>query len=421
MHTEGNIERLLSPYRVLDLTNEKGFLCGRVLAALGADVVKIEKPGGDPGRKIGPFYHDIPHPEKSLYWFAFNTGKRGITLDIETADGQDIFKRMVKSADIVIESFPPGYMDKLGLGYSVLRRINPRVIMTSITGFGQSGPYKDYNSPDLIVWALSGNLYPYGDPDRSPLAPSFPLAYRFAELQGAWSTLMALYQRGDTGKGQHIDAPAQLSLVIATGPEPHVVWELNQVILKRSGRYWMRAQTGVIIQVIYPCQDGQVAFFPFFGVFQSRSNAAFVEWMESEGAASHTLKQVNWREVDWQNVTQDFVDEISGDFAKFFTMHTKAELSEGGAKRDIQLYPVLTPKDIVGLPQLAARGYWVEVEHPELGTSIIYPGAFFKSTETAFEIGRRAPLIGEHNVEIYTGELGLTLEELGTLKQCMII
>src|SRR4030043_1302702 len=127
---------MLSCYRALDLTDEKGFICGKVLADLGADVVKIERPGGDTARSIGPFYHDIADPEKSLYWFAFNAGKRGVTLDIETSDGREIFKKLVKKADVVIESFKPGYLDGLVLGYSELIRINPGVILTSISGFG---------------------------------------------------------------------------------------------------------------------------------------------------------------------------------------------------------------------------------------------------------------------------------------------
>jgi benzylsuccinate CoA-transferase BbsE subunit len=130
---------MLSCYRLLDLTDEKGFFCGKAMGDLGADVIKIEKPGGDPSRSRGPFYRDIPDPEKSLYWFAFNANKRGITLDIETADGREIFKELVKKADVVIESFAPGYMDKLGLGYSVLSQVNPGIIMTSISGFGQEG------------------------------------------------------------------------------------------------------------------------------------------------------------------------------------------------------------------------------------------------------------------------------------------
>lgn len=129
-------ESLLSPYRVLDLTDEKGFFCGRILGDLGADIIKVEPPSGDSSRRISPFYHDIPDPEKSLYWFAYNANKRGITLNIETTDGKEIFKRLVTTADFIIESFPPGYMDKIGLGYDALSEINPRIILTSITPFG---------------------------------------------------------------------------------------------------------------------------------------------------------------------------------------------------------------------------------------------------------------------------------------------
>jgi len=150
---------MLSPYRVLDLTDEKGLLCGKLLGDLGADVIKIERPGGDPARNLGPFYHGEADPEKSLFWFAFNTSKRGITLDIETTDGQEIFKRLVKGSDFVIESFPPGYMDQPGLGYSVLEKVNPRVIMVSITPFGPTGPYKDYKAPDIVAWAMGAQMY----------------------------------------------------------------------------------------------------------------------------------------------------------------------------------------------------------------------------------------------------------------------
>jgi crotonobetainyl-CoA:carnitine CoA-transferase CaiB-like acyl-CoA transferase len=130
MSEQGNSEGLLSGYRVLDLTDQKGLLSGKILGDLGADVIKIERPGGDPARNIGPFHRDIPDPQKSLFWFFTNLNKRGITLNIETADGRDIFKRLVKSAHFVIESFDPGYMDSLGLGYPELEKINPAIIVT---------------------------------------------------------------------------------------------------------------------------------------------------------------------------------------------------------------------------------------------------------------------------------------------------
>ena len=143
-------DAVLSPYRVLDMADQKGLLCGKILGDLGADVIKIEKPGGDKARNLGPFYHDDTDPEKSLFWLALNTSKKGITLDIEKPEGREIFKRLVKTADFVIETFSPGYMDNLGLGYSDLEKINPGVILISITPFGQTGPYKNWKTSDFL-------------------------------------------------------------------------------------------------------------------------------------------------------------------------------------------------------------------------------------------------------------------------------
>lgn len=200
------VEPMLAPYRVLDLTNDWGFLCGRLLADLGADVIKIEKPGGDLARNIGPFYHDIPHPEKSLYWFFYNANKRGITLNIGTADGREIFRKLVKAADFVIESFPPGYIDEMGLGYSVLSEVNPRIIMTSITPFGQTGPYSKYTASDIVSMASCGWMYKCGDPDRPPVQMGSPQACLHGATQAVAGTLMAHYYREMTGEGQHVDA-----------------------------------------------------------------------------------------------------------------------------------------------------------------------------------------------------------------------
>jgi benzylsuccinate CoA-transferase BbsE subunit len=425
---EEKAEGMLGQYRVLDLTNERGFLCGKVLGDLGIDVIKIEKPEGDPARSIGPFYHDIPDPEKSLYWWAFNTSKRGITLDIETVDGQEIFKRLVRTADVIIESFDPGYMDRLGLGYAALSQINPRLIMASITGFGQTGSYRNYKAPDIVVWALSGQGYVTGDPDRAPLVPSFPIAYFFGAMAAAVGALMALYHRGITGEGQQVDVSAQLGLAWAVGPEPQGLWDGDKIIAKRSGRMWLRAQISagakinyIRIPLKYQCKDGAVRFFPFVQPGMLPSVRALTQWVIDEGMASETLKHVDWSKIDWQTITQDAVDEITESFSRLFIKHTKAELWERAQKMGIQLYPLLTPKDMLEFQQLRLREYWEEVEHPELGTTITYPGAFAKMTETPCKIERRAPLIGEHNQEIYIKELGLSTEELLLLKQAKVV
>ena len=164
----------LSPYRVLDLTEGECLLAGRMMGDLGADVIKIEKPGGSPSRKRGPFYKDIPDPEKSLFWFGFCLNKRSITLDIETADGQDLFRRLVASAHFIFESFEPGYLDSLGLGYQALSQINPGIILASITPFGQNGPKAHYKWAELIGWASSDTFTQAVIPTGRPVLLQFP-------------------------------------------------------------------------------------------------------------------------------------------------------------------------------------------------------------------------------------------------------
>jgi len=427
--TTQNTEGLLSPYRVLDLTNERGFLCGKLLGDLGADVIKIERPGGDPARALGPFYHDELDPEKSLYWWAFNVNKRGVTLDIETADGQAILKKLVAKADFVLESFDPGYLQKLGLGYESLSAINPGIIMASITGFGQTGPYSDYKSSDITIWALSGEAYLTGDPDRAPLSPSFPVSYFFAATSAAAGVLIALCQRALTGIGQQVDAPAQLGVAWACGPEMPGLWEVDKAIVKRSGGFWRRAQTGasnedikyVSIPVVYPCKDGNVRFVPFIDAGMLPSTVGMSKWVIEEGFASETLKRFDWSALDWQTVSQETMDEVMGSFSRFFPTHTKAELWEGAQKRGITLCPLLTAKGMAEYEQLRVREYWAEVKHPELETTVTYPGAFAKISEAPCVIERRAPLIGEHNEEVYVKELGFSREQLLALRQGKII
>jgi len=422
-------EGLLSPYRILDLTNERGFLSGKLLGDLGADVIKIERPGGDPARALGPFYHDEKEPEKSLYWWAFNVNKRGVTLDITTDDGRKIFKRLVERADIVIESFDPGYLDALGLGYPELKSINPAVIMASVSNFGQTGPYKDFKASDLTLWALSGTGYVTGDDDRAPLMPSFPIGYFFAAMSAVIGAMVAVYHRTLTGIGQHVDAPAQLGLAWPSGAEVQGLWDAEQIIVKRSGAIWKRAQTGtsgtgvkyVNLPLIYPCKDGGVRFVPFVDLGMLPSTVGMTEWIIEEGMASETLKNLDWREWNWQTVSEEVVADIVGSFRKFFLSHSKAELWEGAQKRHIQLYPLLTPSDELAFDQLRIREYWENVDHPELGATITYPGAFVKLSEAPCRIRYRAPLVGEHNEEIYEKELGFSGEEMKSLKQAGVI
>ncbi|MDY7031884.1 MAG: CoA transferase [Thermodesulfobacteriota bacterium] len=412
--TQSDTDLLFSPYRALDLTDEKGLLCGRILADLGADVIKVERPGGDSARNIGPFYNDIPDPEKSLFWFAYNTNKRGITLNIESLDGQDIFKKLLKTADFVIESFDPSYMDSLGLGYSALSEINPRVIMASITPYGQTGPYRNYKACDLTLQASGGLMYGSGDPDRPPVRISFPQAYFHASVHAASATLIAHHLTQITGEGQHVDVSAQESTWLCIALESYF-WPLLQYIQKRGGGVVRRGAN--YFREVWICKDGEVNF-RFLGGAYGRALNNLVTWMEEEGMAGD-LAGINYETLDIYKITQEEVDHLEKMIGDFFAGKTKAELQQGAIERHIYLQASNTPEDIVKDEQLASRDFWASIEHPELDVTLTYPGLPFRLSET--HPIKRAPLIGEHNIEVYKEELGLSAEKICALKQANII
>ena len=416
-------EGMLSPFRVLDLSDEKGLLCGKILGDLGADVIKIERPGGDAARSIGPFYHDEIDPEKSLFWFALNTSKRGITLNIEEADGREIFKRLVKTADFVIESFAPGYLAKLGLSYSDLEKIKPGIILVSITPFGQTGPYKDWKGPDLIAWAMSGEMSGWGETDRPPIRISGHAQTSFnAAADGAIGALVALYQRQTTGEGQHIDVSVQDAISLMDGENRNPAWANNPGVARKRGVQVTMGGGPPAHKTtrIWRCKDGYVSW-SHGGMSPLGPSVPLIKWMQSEGMSTEFLDGFKWARPDFQQVPQEDWDKIEGPTAKFFLTKTKSELLEGAVKHDVMLYPVATTADMLEDIQLTARKFWVEVEHPELGARITYPGAFGICSEASPRISRRAPLIGEHNQEIYQVELGISKETLTVLTEAGVI
>ncbi len=409
----------LSPYRVLDLTEENGWLCGRILGDLGADVIKVEPPLGDPARHHGPFYHDEPDPESSLSWFAYNANKRGITLDLTSSTGQNLLCQLARRADFVIESFAPGLLDAHGVGYRALHDLNPRLVFTSITPFGESGPYAQYRGADLHATALSGFMSLVGAPGKPPLRTSLPQAPMWACMYAAAGTMIAHYYRQSTGCGQHVDVSMQASMLWALANAP-AFWSLGRQNLGRAGTLISgRSVTGAQMHALYPCRDGHINFILYGGEAGKRSNEAMVKWMSEEGMAPDWLKEKDWGKFNVATSTQEEIDALEGPIAAFLAKRTKAEFASQAVKREILGYPVNNACDIRQDPQLAARNFWQEVGHPNLGATITYPGAFAKFSAHPHPIRRRAPRIGEHNVEIYAGELGLSqteYEELGRAK-----
>lgn len=412
----------LSPYRVLDLTHGGYCICGRLLGDLGADVIKVEPPGGDPTRNTGPFYKDIPDPEKSLFWFNYNANKRGVTLNIETPDGQQILKKLARKADFLIESFDPGYMGNLGLGYDDLSRINPRIIVTSITPFGQTGPKSSYKGSDLTGWASGGPLYTMGDPDRAPTGLTFPQAMLHTGVEAAAGSMAAHWYRERTGEGQQVDVSMQDTLIWVLQALVEM-YDMNRYNYPRAGGQWVTAG-GLGRRQTFPCKQGYVAFTVLGGglVGAVRSTRAMVTWMKEEGMALDWLVKYDWEhDFDVSVVSQDEVYRVEEEFLKFFKTKTKDELWQGARKRGILLAPVVNTKEIAEDEHLRARGYWEKISHPELNDTLTYPASYHALSVTPGKTRRRAPLIGEHNNEVYGKELRIPKSQLATLKQAGVI
>ncbi len=412
---------MLQSYTVLDLTGEIGHLAGKILGDLGADVIKIEPPGGDPGRRHGPFFADEPDPERSLRWFAYNSNKRGITLSLDSEPGRDVFLRLVRGADFLFESFAPGYLDGLGLGYSRLGREAPKLVMVSVTPYGQTGPYAGYAAGDLELMATSGLMSVLGSPDREPVRATLPQSYLWAGMSAAMGALTAHHSRSEAGGGQHVDVSAQAGTLWAMAPAP-TFWDVLGQDVVRDGQFVTgRSVTGAKMRAIYRCEDGYLNFIIYGGAAGRATNSALVKWMHDVGFAPGYAGEVDWGAFDVTTVTQEEMDRIEEPVATFLRGRTKREFMREATERRMLGYPVATAEDILADEQLEARDFWQDVEHPDLGVALRYPGGFAKFSSGFCGIRRPAPRVGEHNAEIYGGELGMAAEELDRLSASGVI
>ena len=412
---------MLAPYRVLDLTDERGQYAGQLLGSLGSDVIKIEKPGGDPARNIGPFFLETSDPQRSLFWMAYNNNKRGITLDITSPQGKEIFETLVGTADVILESYKPGYLENIGLGYKELRSANPDIILTSITPFGQSGPYSNFKAEDIVCWAMGGLLSQSGDPDYPPVSIShIPFSYLIASCDAAWATAAAIFWRGSSGRGQWIDVSIQASVLLSSH-NPLEGWKITGKENPRGSTFSPLPGTDAKLRVQWQARDGYVRYRTYPGSFGKDENERMLKWLEEERIADDFIRSINWATFDWTGRTQEEVDRIQSYISRLFQSKTRAELAEEGRRRNIMVEPVSTPVDVFKHPQLEARGYWQEVFYPELGASMAHPSRSFLPSGTACKVWRKAPLIGEHNKEIYQEELGFSASRLQTLQASGII
>ena len=332
----------------------------------------------------------------SLPWVASNAGKRSIALNLESDSDRSLLLSLVNASDMLIESFAPGYLDGIGLGCAALSRVNPRLVVVSITPFGQYGPHASWQGSDLVLWAMSGVMANYGDPDRAPLSFGIPHAYLIGSIHAVAGALIALHARNRDGVGDHVDLSVQDALSRCHMPAPPL-WVYDRLRQPRAGNR-VALNSKATSRVLWPCRDGQINFIAWGGILGKWSKNC-VSWMQSEGKAGH-LADIDWAAFDNYSASREQVSAIDQVFADFFASHTLAELIDGALKWRVALTPINSIAEIMGDPHLLARHYWQEVQQPGLSDALKFPGSPYRFSRTPVKIGGPAPTLDEHRKEI---------------------
>jgi crotonobetainyl-CoA:carnitine CoA-transferase CaiB-like acyl-CoA transferase len=398
----------LEGVRVIELSQAvSGPYCGKLFADYGADVVKVEPPGGDVARHWGPFPNDAPHPETSGTFFFLNTNKRGITLDVTGDRGREIFRQLVRQADVLIENYHPHQMRDWGLDYGALSAVNPNLVMISITPFGQTGPYSEWNGCDLNAFHLTGAGSRYcGHPNEAPLEQgTFAADFFGATTAAAWG-LAAVYGRHVAGGGQHLDVScAEAIATLFVGSQ-------NIGALAQDGKFDRRTGVGMSLgapATILPCKDGHAWILAleaaqWNGLARVMGNP---EWMQMEMFQEMLVRAQN-------------ADAMYPLIEQWTTEHSKWEIMEQCQAAGCPITAVFTVAEAAEHPHLKERDYLVELQHPALG-KIRDLGAPFKLPESPGGPRRPAPLFGEHNAEIYGTLLGIDADARAELQRASVI
>ena len=406
----------LTGLRVLELADEKGQFCGKLLADLGADVVKIEPPGGEPCRRTGPFLDDIPHPDRSLSFWYYNTSKRGITLNLETTDGRALFRRLAADADVILETFPPGYLTGLDLDYESLRAENPGLIVCSLTPFGQTGPWRDYASSDLLHLAAGGEMASCGyDGSDVPIAPGGGNAWHMGCHYAYIAIMAALVFRTVSGEGQYIDTSIHEACALTTESAIANYVYRGETLIRQTGRHHAPAPT---VRTQFRAKDGNYVTALISGGLNPKNVQALADLMDFYGMAGD-LKDPKYQ--DQAVIAASTAHIVDGLLASFIASLPAEEVYHAGQQRGFTWGAVRAPEDLLDDQHLHDRGFWKTVEHPDLGRSFVYPGEAAIYNTTPWAISRRAPLIGEHTVEILRGELGLSRGDLAVLAENRVV
>jgi|TARA_Y100000588_G_scaffold157366_1_gene171324 CoA:oxalate CoA-transferase len=400
--------KILSDVKVLEVAHSlSGAFCAKLLADQGANTIKVEPPGwGDPARREPPFINGVSDPEASSIFLAFNTNKRGITLDIEQPQGRELLLRLVSNADVLIESYPPNHLEGLGLGYEVLRETNPGLILASITYFGQTGPYRDYIGSELVVQALGGFLHAVtGSADLPPMGTALEQMEITAARNGAIAIMAALLHRQQSSEGLHIDLSTMESVVSTPSGliHPYTFTGRNP---KRGG-----SDGNVMDGMHLPTKDGEVTLTT--AGTGGRAMEAWAEFLEEPRLLDQKFSTRISRLDNWE--------ELHNLVAPKLSTWNNLDLMREAMARGLVIGLVQSPQQVLDSPHLVERGYFVEINHPQAG-SLKYPSpGFLMDEENPMDGSKSAPTLGEHNAAIFGDELGLSVEELSLLRASKVI
>ncbi|MCH7842812.1 MAG: CoA transferase [Chloroflexi bacterium] len=397
-------ERALEGVKVLDLTHHiAGPYCTKLMADFGAEVLKVERPGGDPARRMAPFLHDEADPEKSLVFAYLNTNKQSVTLNLKSEKGIQVLKSLVEDSDVLVENFAPKVMPSLGLDFETLQQINPSLVMTSISNFGQTGPYRDYKAADIVEYALGGLMYIFGAYDREPLKHAFNQAQFKAGTDAASATLMATYHQRLTGEGQRVDVSIQEA--VATGLRDVV----NNFTYTGAVRRRQPNHSGDLTRM-RASADGHFLPNPGMGAGLNWDNV--VDFLG--------LPELDDEKFNTPSARLANAEELGRILDEYFIKQNKYDIFYASHKRRFIFGVVQSPEEVMADPQFQARNYFVDIDHPALGT-LKYPGAPFEMSATPWEARSPAPTLGEHNQEVIGQRLGHTPEQLAQMRAMQII
>jgi crotonobetainyl-CoA:carnitine CoA-transferase CaiB-like acyl-CoA transferase len=411
----------LAGLRALDLTDALGHFCGRVLADLGVEVVKVEPPGGDPSRALAPRARGADGHAHGLFWQATNGGKRGITLALEAPRAAAVLADLVAHVDIVLESFPPDGAAARLVAAAVAA--HARVIHTSVTPFGDRPPGRALRADDIVLWAMGGPMYVCGDADRAPLRLPLWQAYYHAGAEAAVGTLLAHLARAQRGRGQHVVVNAQAAMVW-TLMNAQAFPIMHGDFPRRSGPYV--GSHRIRRRMIFRCADGYVSLL-IVGAQGAPSTRALMAWMADAGMLPDWLGAWPWEqwEPGWAMAmtpeAQAELVRIEGAVETFLATRTKAEVYAEGVRRRILVAPVATVADIAADPQLTARAYFQPVDVPTFGRAVRHPGPFARLSATPLAAPRRAPAVGEDNAAVYGALCGYGPDTLAALAAAGVV